>query len=161
MPSIAARRAAHQLGFLICLKAEMLLQDRWTSCPQRSMSAIPVNKTLLRVAAAALVAFSAATEVSASDPARRQPGDAAATAAQASSPPPFADRAERLLRQLSLGEKISLMSTDSPTINRSGSVLIPAFNWWQECLHGFNEQRERGATIFPQVGTACFTVCTG
>ena len=128
------------------------------------MSAVPVNKTLSRVTAAGLLALLVATAVSASDPAGgqagAQPRQAAATAAQAS-PPPFADRAERLLRQLSLGEKISLMSTDSPDINRSGSVLIRAFNWWQECLHGFNEQRERGATSFPQASTTCCMVGTG
>ena len=129
------------------------------------------DKNLLRLAGAALLfAFCAVAVGPAADPAGQliQPGEAAATAPLLPLPP-FADRAEGLLRQLSLEEKVSLMSTDCPDIKRSGEVLIPAFNWWQECLHGFNEQRERGATSFPQVGggrhlsctTACVMACTG
>ena len=112
---------------------------------------MPANadQTLLRVAT--LLALLAATAVSASDPADSQAGAHPWEAAAITAQPPFVDRAEWLLRQLSLEEKIGLMSTDSRGVNRSGTVLIPAFNWWQECLHGFNEQGERGATSFPQV----------
>lgn len=63
---------------------------------------------------------------------------------------------ERLLRELSLEEKLSLMSTSSPAINRSDSsgrrLWVPPFVWWGECGHGAVVDDEQGATIFPQVG---------
>lgn len=57
---------------------------------------------------------------------------AAAAAAQ-----PIEDRsrrrkakdADKIISQLTLEEKLSLLNTDSPAINRSG-LHIPAFNWW-------------------------------
>lgn len=61
---------------------------------------------------------------------------------------------ERLLRELSLEEKLSLMSTSSPAINRSDSsgrrLWVPPFVWWGECGHGAVVDDEQGATIFPQ-----------
>ena len=80
-----------------------------------------------------------------------QHGRAAAAPAPAS---PFADRAERLLRQLTLEEKIGQMSSDAPAVIRDREVLIPAFNWWHECLHGMvvGDPGEGGGTIFPQAG---------
>jgi beta-glucosidase len=44
-----------------------------------------------------------------------------------------------------LEEKVSLMLYDSPAIERLG---IPAYNWWNECLHGV--ARSGLATVFPQ-----------
>ena len=38
----------------------------------------------------------------------------------------FVPRVEQLLGQLSLSEKVSLMDTNSPGIDRLG---VPAFNW--------------------------------
>lgn len=65
-----------------------------------------------------------------------------------------ADRAERLLRQLTLEEKIGQMSTSAPAVMRGGHTLIPAFNFWQEALHGMkvDDPDEPGGTLFPQVG---------
>ena len=55
------------------------------------------------------------------------------------------DRALALLRQMTLSEKASQLLHDSPAIPRLG---IPAYNWWNECLHGV--ARAGRATIFPQ-----------
>lgn len=54
-------------------------------------------------------------------------------------------KAEALLPQLTLDEKISLMMDASPAIERLG---IPQFNWWSEALHGV--ARAGNATVFPQ-----------
>ena len=61
----------------------------------------------------------------------------------------FEARADTLLAELTLEEKVSQLDTDSPAIDRVG---IPAFNWWQECLHGAMlwETPAGGATMFPQ-----------
>jgi len=65
---------------------------------------------------------------------------------------PFQDpglaRTERiadLIGRLTLDEKASLMLYNSPAIERLG---IPAYNWWNECLHGVG--RAGRATVFPQ-----------
>ncbi len=54
-------------------------------------------------------------------------------------------KAEALLPQLTLDEKISLMMDASPAIPRLG---IPQFNWWSEALHGV--ARAGTATVLPQ-----------
>ena len=50
-----------------------------------------------------------------------------------------------LLHQLTLEEKISLLGYQSKSVDRLG---IPAYNWWNEALHGV--ARAGNATIFPQ-----------
>ena len=55
-------------------------------------------------------------------------------------------RVADLLARLTLGEKVGQLSFDSPAIPRFG---IPAYNWWNECLHGLG--RSGVATVFPQV----------
>jgi beta-glucosidase len=57
----------------------------------------------------------------------------------------FEDRSEDLLNRLTLQEKTALLCYDSPAIERLG---IPAYNWWNECLHGV--ARSGLATVFPQ-----------
>jgi beta-glucosidase len=57
----------------------------------------------------------------------------------------FEARAEDLLARLTLKEKIGQMVYDAPAIERLG---IPAYNWWNECLHGVG--RAGLATVFPQ-----------
>ena len=57
----------------------------------------------------------------------------------------FEERADDLLSRLTIEEKAELMRFDSPAIDRLG---IPAYNWWNECLHGVG--RSGLATVFPQ-----------
>lgn len=55
------------------------------------------------------------------------------------------ERAQSLIQQLSLEEKVSQLQHVSPAIPRFG---IPSYNWWNECLHGV--ARNGIATVFPQ-----------
>ncbi|HHT89265.1 MAG TPA: glycoside hydrolase family 3 protein [Clostridiales bacterium] len=57
----------------------------------------------------------------------------------------FKERAKELVSRMTLAEKISQMRYDAPAIERLG---IPAYNWWNECLHGV--ARSGAATVFPQ-----------
>ncbi len=57
----------------------------------------------------------------------------------------FSDRARDLVARMTLEEKVSQMMHDSPAIERLG---VPAYNWWNECLHGV--ARAGVATVFPQ-----------
>jgi len=54
-------------------------------------------------------------------------------------------RVADLLAQMTLEEKVSQLMNDSPAIDRLG---IPAYNWWNECLHGV--ARAGRATVFPE-----------
>ncbi len=57
----------------------------------------------------------------------------------------FENRVDDLVGRLTLEEKISQMVHAAPAIERLG---IPAYNWWNECLHGV--ARAGIATVFPQ-----------
>ena len=46
---------------------------------------------------------------------------------------------------MTIEEKIAQMRYDAPAIPRLG---VPAYNWWNECLHGV--ARQGCATVFPQ-----------
>lgn len=54
-------------------------------------------------------------------------------------------RADDIISRLTLEEKISQMVYNAAAIDRLG---IPAYNWWNECLHGV--ARNGLATVFPQ-----------
>lgn len=54
-------------------------------------------------------------------------------------------RASVLVEQMTLREKIAQMLHASPPIPR---LDVPAYNWWNECLHGV--ARAGRATVFPQ-----------
>lgn len=54
-------------------------------------------------------------------------------------------RVNDLVSQLTLEEKISLLGYNSKAVPRLG---IPAYNWWNEALHGV--ARAGSATVFPQ-----------
>jgi len=58
---------------------------------------------------------------------------------------PVQARVNDLLEQLTLPEKISLLGYNSKPVDRLG---IPAYNWWNEALHGV--ARAGRATVFPQ-----------
>lgn len=57
----------------------------------------------------------------------------------------FKAKARELVAQMTLAEKCSQLRFDAPAIKRLG---IPAYNWWNECLHGV--ARAGTATVFPQ-----------
>ena len=57
----------------------------------------------------------------------------------------FEQRARDLVSQMTLAEKVSQMKDVAPAIERLG---IPAYNWWNEALHGV--ARSGLATVFPQ-----------
>ncbi|MFT3677658.1 MAG: glycoside hydrolase family 3 N-terminal domain-containing protein [Chitinophagaceae bacterium] len=58
---------------------------------------------------------------------------------------PLETRVSDLLKQLTLEEKISLLGYRSSAVPR---LQIPAYNWWNEALHGV--ARAGQATVFPQ-----------
>lgn len=55
-------------------------------------------------------------------------------------------RAKQLVAQMTLEEKASQLKFDSPAIER---LNIPAYNWWNEGLHGV--ARAGVATSFPRL----------
>lgn len=57
----------------------------------------------------------------------------------------FEERARKLVSEMSLEEKVFQTLNGAPAIERLG---IPAYNWWNEALHGV--ARAGVATVFPQ-----------
>ena len=57
----------------------------------------------------------------------------------------YRKRAEDLVAQMTLSEKVAQTMHQTPAIKRLG---IKAYNWWNEALHGV--ARAGTATIFPQ-----------
>ena len=57
----------------------------------------------------------------------------------------FYEKAKDLVSKMTIEEKLSQMKYNAPAIERLG---IPAYNWWNECLHGL--ARNGVATVFPQ-----------
>ena len=58
---------------------------------------------------------------------------------------PFHDRVDDLVGRMTLDEKVSQMKDVAPAIDR---LSVPAYNWWNEGLHGV--ARAGLATVFPQ-----------
>lgn len=54
------------------------------------------------------------------------------------------ERAEDIVKHMTLPEKVSLMVYNSPAVERLG---IKNYNWWNEALHGI--ARNGNATVFP------------
>ena len=59
---------------------------------------------------------------------------------------PIDIRVNDLVSRMTLKEKVSLMMYNAPQIDR---LEIPAYNWWNECLHGIARSEEK-TTVFPQ-----------
>lgn len=59
---------------------------------------------------------------------------------------PLDQRVDDLVGRLTLPEKVSQMLNNSPAIDRLG---IPAYNWWNEALHGVARTGLK-TTVFPQ-----------
>ena len=59
---------------------------------------------------------------------------------------PLNVRVNDLISRLTLDEKVRLMRHEAPAIKRLG---IPAYDWWNEALHGVARTEER-VTVFPQ-----------
>lgn len=57
---------------------------------------------------------------------------------------PIEERAQLLLNQLTLDEKLGMMEHRNPAVERLG---IPAYSWWNEALHGV--ARNGFATVYP------------
>jgi beta-glucosidase len=64
-------------------------------------------------------------------------------------------RAADLVSRMSLEEKVLQMQSTAPAIPRLG---VPAYNWWNEALHGVMQGR---ATVFPQAIGLAATWDTG
>src|SRR5579884_3891917 len=58
---------------------------------------------------------------------------------------PVNKRVDDLLSRMTLEEKASQLLSESPAIARLG---VPAYDWWNECLHGV--ARAGHATVFPE-----------
>lgn len=59
---------------------------------------------------------------------------------------PIDIRVNDLVSRMTLKEKVSLMMYNAHQIDR---LEIPAYNWWNECLHGIARSEEK-TTVFPQ-----------
>jgi len=58
----------------------------------------------------------------------------------------FEKRVDDLVARLTLKEKVNQMKDVAPAIPRLG---IPAYNWWNETLHGVARSKDT-VTVFPQ-----------
>lgn len=58
---------------------------------------------------------------------------------------PMDKRVDDLMSRMSMEEKISQLTNDSPAIDH---LQVPAYNWWNEALHGVG--RAGRSTVFPQ-----------
>ena len=69
---------------------------------------------------------------------------------------PLEKRVDDLISRMTLEEKISQLMNDSAAIDR---LDVPAYNWWNECLHGV--ARAGRATVFPETIGMAATWDTG
>ncbi|MDB5233302.1 MAG: glycosyl hydrolase, partial [Hymenobacter sp.] len=110
-----------------------------------------MNKPLIALSLAVLTGCVSSQPVQ-NTAAVRSPAISAAAVAVAADLPfhnpdlPFDQRVEDLVGRLTLPEKVSQMLSASPAVDRLG---IPAYNWWNEALHGVARTSLK-TTVFPQ-----------
>jgi beta-glucosidase len=92
-----------------------------------------------------LIAMSAADLIDAEDTNALQAPVVAGPEIWKDAAQPNAARVDDLMHRLSLAEKVQQMRNTAPAIPRLG---IPAYDYWNECLHGV--ARAGTATVFPQ-----------
>lgn len=113
-----------------------MIRSRSSAIPQRNPMAVNSRPSTFRKRLPAAALLSAAALLGpcfAQAPVYRAPAA------------PMEKRIDDLLSRMTLEEKISQLMNDSPAIERLG---IPAYNWWNECLHGV--ARAGRATVFPE-----------
>jgi beta-glucosidase len=91
------------------------------------------HRVTLACLLALLLALLAPARASAADPAYRDTSRS------------FEDRAADLVSRMTLEEKVSQLQNNAAAIPRLG---VPAYEWWNEALHGV--ARAGSATVFPQ-----------
>jgi beta-glucosidase len=92
-----------------------------------------------------LISMEAADLIEAGDTNALQPPVVAGPEIWKDAAQPAAARVDDLVHRLSLAEKVQQMRNTAPAIPRLG---IPAYDYWNECLHGV--ARAGTATVFPQ-----------
>ena len=97
-------------------------------------------KNYLRIAAATLLLFLCLLPVSPQTGGAKEPRPLYLDPSQ-----PVEKRVADLVSRMTLEEKVSQMINAAPAIDRLG---IPAYDWWNEALHGV--ARAGYATVFPQ-----------
>ena len=108
--------------------------------------ALRLRPSIIRSSLAAALLGLACAPPAATPPSSAAPSSAPAAAAPSTAATEAPERrADALLAQMTLDEKIGQMMNDAPAIERLG---IPAYNWWSEALHGV--ARAGLATVFPQ-----------
>lgn len=103
------------------------------------MTLIPVSRGRTPAVALIVAMFGAALALQAQSPAPRGGAPYLDLAL------PFEARATDLVGRMTIDEKISQLMNDAAAIPRLG---VPAYEWWNECLHGV--ARAGAATSFPQ-----------
>jgi beta-glucosidase len=122
----------------------MTIQNNFTSCGIRANKQIGFQLMLL------IAVFCLATSMLNAQTTSAQTSSAAAKQAPTSmaykdTSLPLEQRVNDIVSQMTLEEKISQLGNNSPAIPRLG---VPAYNWWNEGLHGV--ARAGNATVLPQ-----------
>src|ERR1700761_2813482 len=113
---------------------------------------MPSKFTLLALCLIAAVSSALAQESAQPAQAKPTPEQVAAAAAMPFNNPslPVSQRVDDLVSRMSLEEKVSQLIDRAAAIPR---LNVPAYNWWNEGLHGI--ARSGYATVFPQaIGNA-------
>ncbi len=113
-------------------KSLLLRRHSWSGCFRLQSAVGRILPAASAVAFAALL-FSCAPARAQSKPLYLDPAA------------PVDRRVDDLVSRMTLEEKVGQLMNDAPAIDRLG---VPAYNWWNECLHGV--ARAGRATVFPE-----------